>query len=54
MLTAVGLVSALVGDDAWDVASWLMLGADRDPSVALSQEAFTPMSVPRARYGWSC
>lgn len=27
LLTAVGLVGALVGDGAWDAASWLMLGA---------------------------
>ena len=26
-LTAVGLIAALVGDDTWDAASWLMLGA---------------------------
>ena len=26
VLTAVGLVSALVGDGIWDAASWLMLG----------------------------
>lgn len=23
--TAIGLVTALLGDDAWDVASWLLL-----------------------------
>ncbi len=25
LLTAIGLVSALFGDDAWDVLSWLVL-----------------------------
>jgi hypothetical protein len=25
--TTIGLVSALVGDDAWDVLSWLALGS---------------------------
>lgn len=26
IVTALGLVAALVGDDAWDLASWLGLG----------------------------
>lgn len=26
LVTAVGLVAALVGDNAWDFASWLALG----------------------------
>jgi hypothetical protein len=25
-LSAIGLIAALVGDDAWDVAGWLTLG----------------------------
>jgi hypothetical protein len=25
MVTAIGLVTALLGDDSWDVASWLLL-----------------------------
>lgn len=25
VMTAIGLVSALLGDDAWDVLSWLLL-----------------------------
>jgi hypothetical protein len=26
VLTAIGLVSALVGDGIWDLASWILLG----------------------------
>ncbi len=26
LLTAIGLLSALLGDDGWDVLSWLTLG----------------------------
>jgi hypothetical protein len=32
-LTAVGLISALLGDGIWDAASWLMLGAPAAASL---------------------
>lgn len=37
-LTAVGLVSALIGDDGWDVLSWLTLFAP----IAILVRAWPP------------
>lgn len=44
----VGLVSALVGDGAWDVLSWATLGI---PALGFSLWCLRPSIVARSRQG---